>query len=196
MFDLYFDEFDPEERKQILDNLQPDAEEEQSLEQIRTLFSLRYKKNRRGGYDDQFMAALMMIRSLPDENYAGTKRRKEKDMQRAMQILCLDSGRGFSTDILFAEMYQMIYYYMSLCMEDRHYSSVLFDLGRMNDERIVQKLQADLLKITETISTYAEEGKDHYQILVQAIEETTNDKLNTLERKSKSKQSIRKIDQR
>ncbi len=195
MFDQYFDEFDPEERKQILDNLQPDAEEEQSLEQIRTLFSLRYKENKKGGYDDAFLGAMMSLHFISEKTTRTGRRQIEKEIQRVMQILCLGQDRDFSADILFAEMYQLIYYYMSLCMEDHNFCSVLFNFGRMSEENITRKIQTELLEIKDIVSSYAEE-KNNYSLLVKAIEDTINDRLKTGTSTRASKQGVKKIDQR
>ncbi len=195
MFDLYFDEFDPVKRKEILDSLKPEEGEEKALEQLRALFSLRYKENRKGGYDDTFLGAMMILRSLSDKTYKTGKRKMEKETRKAMQILCLDRKQEFSSDLLFSEMYQLIYYYMSLCMEDHHFGSVLFDFGRMSDENITRKIQTELFQIRDTVSSYAEEEND-YPILARAIEEAIRDRLKTAASTSTPKQGVRKVDQR
>ncbi len=47
MFDEYFEELDPAKRKKILDSLQPEPGQEETVEQMRRLFATRYKLGKR-----------------------------------------------------------------------------------------------------------------------------------------------------
>ncbi len=47
MFDEYFAELDPNKRKKILDSLTPEPGQEETLEQMRKLFDVRYKIGKR-----------------------------------------------------------------------------------------------------------------------------------------------------
>ncbi len=178
MFDEYFNEFDPVTRKEILDNLQPEAGEEVLLEQVRTLFTIRYKPNKKGGYDDKFIAYLMSFHYIAEKRGQTERGRNRygREIQKEMHALCLDRTDEFSPIILYKEIYQLIYLYISSCMEDHHFGSVLFGIGHMKEPKIVGKIQEYMLVIRDLVAEYAQENEG-YQILVNAINDVINEKL-------------------
>ncbi len=175
MFDEYFRELEPAKRKEILDGLTPEAGEEESLEQIRSLFSLRYTPNKKLGYTDEFVGALMSLRLIA-YNPSG-KRRDARLAGEAMHTLCLDRTDEFSPDILYSELCQLMAFYISSCLDDSQYRSVVFGLGRMRDERLVDKIQKDLNRIWEEVTKYSVHGRNA-QILKNAMDDTMDKLMN------------------
>ncbi len=191
MLDKYFEELDAVKREAILDELtvspkseqpaEPDEQEtepdEQQLDQLRTLFSLRYEPNKRGGYNDRFIRALTLL--LDVAKNPGSKMRAKKNLSQvteAVHILCLDRVEEFSESLLYRELCQLITLYIWICGEDAQYQSVFLSMGRMASDKLNEKIRQDLDLLWQPIPTYLSE-KDEYLLFKNAIEDTALQKL-------------------
>ncbi len=198
MLDKYFEELDAVKREAILDELtvapkpeqpamsdeqQPEqneqetAPDEQQLDQLRTLFSLRYEPNKRGAYNDRFIRALTLL--LDVAKNPGSKMRAKKNrsqVEEAVHILCLDRVEEFSESLLYRELCQLITLYIWICGEDAQYQSVFLSMGRMASDKLNEKIRQDLDLLWQPIATYLGEKKE-YLLFKNAIEDTALQKL-------------------
>ncbi len=184
MFDNYFEELDPVKRKEILDGLQKVSgsdplsdSDAAALEQMRTLFALRYELNKKGGYNDHFIGALTKLTEVA-KNSGGrlTEKRNTNMVAEAVHTLCLDRGGEFSEDILYREMCQLISLYISICGDDTLYQSAFLGMGRMTGENIREKIRTDLNLFWETIDTYLGDLPD-FNVFKRAIADMMIKKL-------------------
>ncbi len=171
MFDDYFNELDPVKRKEILDALQPEPGEEQTLDEIRRLFSVRYTPGKKEGYDDGFIVNLVNIRNIaynPRERFGS--RQDAKDVKRAVHALCLDRTDEFSEDVLYHEMCQLISLYIDTCLDDNHYQAILFGLGHLKRDQLQAKLGMDMHYFWDPVQKFMDE--DSYSFYKNAIIDT------------------------
>ncbi len=205
MLDKYFEELDAVKREAILDSLtassellhpskpdeqqpeqgkqqptpdeQEDALSEQELTQLRTLFSLRYEPNKKGGYFDRFIRALTVL--LDVATNPGGKMRDKKNLSmvtEAVHTLCLDREEEFSESLFYRELCNLISLYIWICGEDAQYQSVFLSMGRMSRDKLDEKIRKDLDLIWEPIKTYLGE-KDEYLLFKNAIADTSLQRL-------------------
>ncbi len=205
MLDKYFGELDAMRREAILDSLtassellhpskpdgqqpgtdeqqptpdgQEDALSDQELTQLRTLFSLRYEPNKKGGYNDRFIRALTIL--LDVANNPGGKMREKKNVSQvteAVQTLCLDREEEFSETLLYRELCNLITLYIWICGEDAQYQSVFLSMGRMSRDKLNEKIRKDLDLLWEPIPAYLGE-KDEYLLFKNAIGDIALQKL-------------------
>ncbi len=199
MLEAYYYEFDPVKRKEILDNDPPEPDEEPYLEQIRNLFSIRYTINRDGSYKDTFIGALISFQFIADRDRQIGKHQRAREVKKGMHILCLDRGNEFDPQILYMEMYHLVYLYICSCMEDHQYGSVFLGIGRMKETKITGKIRHEMTEIWDLISDYTD-GNEGYRILTTAIRNIVTEKIkppeDPEEEEKKSSQSVpRKFDE-
>ena len=172
MFEDYYREPDAVKRKAFLDGFQPAEGDAAALAQRKTLFELRYKSNKKGGYDDRFIGCwldLKFVAEAPDGRLA--QKRNRKMAQAAVHQLCLDRREEFPEEVLYAEMCHLALTYISSCTEDSHYKGVFWGLGTVSDERLRSRLEADLKETEAGLSRYPELEED-LRILKKAIADT------------------------
>ncbi len=172
MFEDYYREPDAGKRKAILDGFQPAEGDAAAPAQRKTLFDLRYKKNKKGGYDDLFLGCwldLKFIAEASDGRFAS--KRNRKIAQAAVHQLCLDRREEFSEEVLYAEMCHLTLTYISSCTEDSRYKGVFWGLGTVSDERLRSRLGVDLKEMEAGLSRYPEFAED-FRVLKMAIADT------------------------
>jgi len=172
MFEEYYREPDPVKRKELLDGYVPEEGDEALPGQMRALFDLRYKRNRKGGYDDLFLRSWLDLK-LATVAPAGmmSKKRNQKQVCAAVRQLCLDRREEFSEEVLYEEMCHLTMVYISSCLRDSKYTGVFWGLGKVSDEKLQIRITTDLKEFTEGISHYPEQEED-FRILKTAIADT------------------------
>ncbi|MCC8028694.1 MAG: hypothetical protein LIO75_02655 [Lachnospiraceae bacterium] len=188
MFEEYYGEPDPVKRKAILDEYIPEertADSEGSdpegggavPEQIKKLFDLRYKCNKKGGYDDRFLGAWLDLKLAAEGPISRmAKKRIEKQVRSAVHVLCLDRRDEFSGDVLYREMCHLATVYISSCTQDSRYTGVFWGLGKISDEKLQSRLCTDLENFAEGLSRFPEAGEDT-SILRKAVADTEERKI-------------------
>ncbi len=172
MFEEYYKEPDPAKRKELLDGYIPEEGDEALPEQMRVLFDLRYKRNRKGGYDDLFLRSWLDLK-LASVSPPGvmSKKRIQKQVCTAVHQLCLDRREEFSEEVLYQEMCHLAMVYISSCLQDSKYAGVFWGLGKISDEKLQIRITTDLKEFTEGLSRYPESEAD-FHILKSAIADT------------------------
>lgn len=172
MFEDYYREPDAAKRKALLDGYLQEKSDAAVPAQMKILFELRYKRNKKGGYDDRFIGGwldLKFVAEAPDGMLS--KKRNRKMAQDAVRMLCLDRRGEFPEEVLYEEMCHLTLTYISSCTEDSHYKGVFWGLGTVSDERLKSRLAADLDELTEGLARYPD-LEDDFRILKKAIVDT------------------------
>ncbi len=184
-FEEYYRETDPVKRKEILDELVAAPGHEQQLAQIRALFPIRYEANRQGGYNDLFIGCMLTLRDIA-YNSGGSLRKKQntEKIRETVHTLCLDRGDEFSKDILYRELYNLVTDYVDSCYEDHQYNSVVFGLGWMRSDALLNKVRNDLTLIAEQIPEYLGE-QEGYPLFGEVIRDVMDQQLTPDPRRSR-----------
>lgn len=164
----YYMESNPEKRKQLLDErLAVDDSDE--IRKIKELFDCRYQKMKDGKYMDSFLKGWLEMALVGGnmKSYFAQKRNKKTVMQVA-QMWCLDREEEFGRELLYDELGHLAGVYIASCLSDTHYQSVIFNIGRMKDEKVKQKIKDDLELVSRTIPE-ALEVKDTFALFERAV---------------------------
>ncbi len=157
----YYNEYDPIRRKKILDSLVPEEGREQDIEQMRTLFALRYKQNRKGVYVDQFLNALLIFRMLSYHNNNFNKRQNRKEVARSARMLCLDRAEEFNLHVFCRELCNVLAQYVSDSLADSKYTGIVFGAEgtRANTNR--DKVEQEFGELRDLLDMFLENQKGH-----------------------------------
>ncbi len=173
MFEEYFREPMADKRKEILDQITVEEVGQDWLDQLHTLFDLRYKPDGKGGYADHFLRAFFDLKQASEDadSTFGYKRNRRKVLA-ALSTLCLDrvgNGEGeYARDILYREMCHLTAFYISTCQVDHNYNAVIWGVGHVNDERTRKRLTLDLDRIGEALPRYLD-LEDEYVLMKEAV---------------------------
>ena len=171
----YYREFDPAVRLRMLEECTEDTPE--NLEQMKQLFELRYKKDDKGKYADNFLRYFVDLRLVAEQlDKLFSKKRNIKYARKALENLQLHSGSQFAEDILMMEMYQLASFYIVACSSDINYTAVVFGLGKKDDDKIREKLKLDLTRIGKLIPKYLE-MQEEFTVLARSIDEAVEEYL-------------------
>ncbi len=181
MSDKFYQEFEPQKRKEILD-----ASPESYSSAQRELFDLRYLQPKKGGffsgifkinseaYSDGFLAAWIDIKVILSSQMGFITRMGDtRRITSALERLCIPRAAEFA-DALSNELEHMVRLYVHTCLTDRGYGSTAFGLAQLSDENIQAKLKADLKEVQESLPTYFKDESD-YKPLISAIEKVLRD---------------------
>lgn len=172
MFEEYYREPDPVKRKELLDEYCPDEGAEALQDQMRILFDLRYRHNRKGGYDDCFLRSWLDLKlAAGGPGSMMSKKRGTKQVRAAVHQLCLDRMGEFADEILYEEMCHLTMVYISSCLQDSKYIGAFWGLGKISDERQRSRVTVDLDELVQGLSRYPGVEED-IRILKRAIEDT------------------------
>lgn len=164
----YYMEGNPEKRKELLDErLAMDDSDE--MQKVKELFDCRYKKMKDGKYMDVFLKGWLEMALIGSNlsSYFARKKNKKAVMEVA-QMWCLDREEEFGRDLLYDEMGHLAGVYIASCLNDTHYQSILFNIGRMKAEKVKQKIKGDLELVSRTVPE-ALEVKDTFALFERAV---------------------------
>ncbi len=71
------------------------------------------------------------------------KRRAVREIRKVKEDWDVEllKGRGeLGEKLMYQELYNLIRFYMELCATDRNYTTTLFGMMRMDEEKVVQKI--------------------------------------------------------
>ncbi len=166
----YYMEGTPEKRRKLLDDrLAIDDSDE--IKKIEALFDARYQKMKDGKYMDSFLKGwleMALIGNNLNSHFARTK--NKKTAMKAARMWCLDREEEFGRDLLYDELGHLAGVYIASCLNDTHYQSILFNIGRMKEDKVKQKIKNDLELISRTIPE-ALEMKDTFSLFERAVED-------------------------
>lgn len=164
----YYMEGIPEQRKLLLDR-QLAVDDSEKMQKIKELFDCRYKKMKDGKYMDAFLRGWIELALVGNSLNSRFSQKKNKKVALSVaQTWCLDREEEFGRDLLYDEMGHLAGVYISSCLNDSHYKSILLDIGRMKEEKVKQKIKNDLELISRTIPE-ALELKDTFALFECAV---------------------------
>lgn len=147
----YYMEGNPRQRKQLLDERLAVDDSEQ-MQRIKALFDCRYQETKDGKYVDMFLKGWLEMSLLCNSlNSYFAQKKNKKTALKVAQMWCLDREEEFGRDLLYDELAHLAGVYIASCLNDTHYRSILFDIGRMKDEKVRQKIKNDLRSISQTV---------------------------------------------
>ena len=156
----YYKELKREKRKEILEAAI--AEEGMSPEnELRTkLLELRYgKKIDRSNSIDYFIRGWMTLRFLSTNS--GTlffKKKAKRELGNVRKDWQFDLAEEYGETgqkVLYQELCNMTRVYLDLCQKDRNYGSILFGIGKIKEESLVNKIAKDIYTIAYEIPQMA-----------------------------------------
>lgn len=167
----YFAELKPEGRKAILEARRT-QEVDDTLLLLEKLFEFRYTRDKKGTYADQFLGQFLQLR-ITAENLDAmfSERKNRKVVKQCLEKLQLHGTSEFPEELIYQEMCQLTALYIVTCSGDVNYTSVIWGLGKKNDDKISQKINLDLERIGEAIPKYLS-MEDEYRVLKAAIIDT------------------------
>lgn len=147
----YYMETDAVQRKRLLEE-QLMADDSEETQKIKQLFECRYKKMKDGKYMDVFLKEWMVLFLIGNDLKSFfSQKRNRKMAQEAAEALCLGREAEFGTDILYDELGHLAGTYIVSCLNDSNYRSVLFNIGRMKEDKVKQKIRNDLELVSKII---------------------------------------------
>ena len=150
--DCFYRERDAKIRKMLLDEADKEGLTPEENEIRRHLFELRYPEN--GAVKDTFLRAWLEVRFLRENN--GNFLFRSKGPTKIIQILDEIGFADLGDDrtykgLLYQEVYHLGMLYASLCQEDKGYSSVIFGIGTMSEDKLANKIGAEFRDVAVNI---------------------------------------------
>lgn len=164
----YYMEGNPEKRRQLLEErLAIDDSDE--IKKTEALFDARYQKMKDGKYMDLFLKGWLEIALIGNHlNSYFAQKKNKKTAVKVAEMWCLDREEEFGRELLYDELAHLAGVYIASCLNDTHYQSILFNIGRMKDEKVKQKIKNDLELISRTIPEGVE-MKDTFSLFEKAV---------------------------
>ncbi|MCD8217642.1 MAG: hypothetical protein LUD01_06285 [Clostridiales bacterium] len=180
MFEEYYREPEPAERKKILDACVPDDSDAERLEQMKRLFEIRYSVDKNGVWADSFVRSFLELRMIAEKTGSiFASRRNKKTGMAALESLCLNRLGEFGEDVLYRELCHTTAVYISACTRDKKYTSLIWGLGKISDKKTVGKIRYDMQKVGEDIPKLLH-AEEECRILSRAVKDTEEKMLEDL----------------
>ncbi len=158
--DSYYNEQDPKMRRRMLDaaigqGLSPKEDEVRDA-----IFQIRHpdgtKPMSNGAVRDAYMGVWLNLHLIKDSLSSRISRRGNvKRAKEALAILKEDEIRErfgqLGADLLYHEVVHLAKVYMTLCNEDKQYTSIILGFGRMKEDRIIGKISEDAYTVARAI---------------------------------------------
>ena len=166
---------DPVVRKRILDEAIKQGIDQEGNELRQMLWEHRYPK---GIGEDEFFKAWMYFDFVSEEinAYFGKKKRLNNVKQHLERLGMEDmKARGpFGEQVLYEELYHLVYNYIQLCADDRNYGSLILGFGKMNKDSYALKVARNIRRVCYVVP----EGlglKEEFALLQKAATEAYYD---------------------
>lgn len=160
----YMRELSRKKRRQLLEEaivsegMSPDNELRQKLYEAR--FGLNEKAKA-----DYFIRGWMTLYNLQNapRGFFGRKRIEKdlSDIRSDWRLELADSYGSIGQEVLYQEFFNMVLVYISLCMTDRNYSSLLLGMGRMQEETLIAKVAGDLFRTAWEVPDQLNRGQEY-----------------------------------
>ena len=139
---------DPVIRKKILDEsikqgVDPEGDKLRSM-----LWERRYPK---GIDEDEYFKAWMYFDFVAEEiNAFFGKKKRLNNVKQHLERIGIYAMKEFGElgeQILYEELYHLVYNYIQLCADDRNYGSVILGFGKMNKDSYALKVAKNLRRV-------------------------------------------------
>lgn len=147
----YYRESDPLKRIALLERAVAEGEDTEENAIRKELWEIRYgeaAETGKGARADGFLALWMVLEYNRD---AGKKLfgsgRANKEIIKTLNKLRFEEIQNKSDlhrELLYRECVHMVQLYMNLCQKDKNYSSLLLGMISMSDDRVKDKIRADI----------------------------------------------------
>ena len=157
---IFYDEMDAAARKDMLEEAirqELDPENDSARKQI---FEARYEKKERSGVmpDRYLQLVLECIYAANQKRGSAKNAKKILKMMEDLGMTAAASGDSALREALRAEIRHAVRLYITICRQDRHYSSIVFGLGRMSEESVTAKIRSDIEKIAHGVDEAEDES--------------------------------------
>ena len=112
------------------------------------------------------------------------KRRAVREIRKVKEDWDVEllKGRGeLGEKLMYQELYNLIRFYMELCATDRNYTTTLFGMMRMDEEKVVQKIAKEIYTVAYEIPKSLD-MEEEFQILRRAARDAFADQYPRQER--------------
>lgn len=146
--DSYYREREPRLRLELLDAADEQGLTPEDNRVRRELYEIRYPKN--GPVKDTYLRAWMNLRFiLTQKSSLFSRGMNPKQVMKELDLIGFDRlGEDASyRALLYQELYHLGMLYASLCTEDKNYTSLIFGLGSLSEEKLALKIGAEFQDI-------------------------------------------------
>lgn len=164
----YYSELDPEKRLELLEK-QLKISAGSDLGNYTAIFQARYEKQKSGGYADRFLEGWLELSFMAKNRTS--KMLLKGNRKKAAKILSLwdgDNALPWGKELVVAELKHLAATYITACLSDQTYRSVLLNMGKMKDEKVVQKIREDLDQVTVKLPQ-ALGMQEEFQMFTEAV---------------------------
>lgn len=181
----YYQETNKDKRKKILEA----AIEEEGMnpeDELRLeLWERRYgqRKNEPEGIDRYIRGWMGMLYLDQSASFFSGKRKALREIRKVKEDWNeeLLKGKGeLGEKLMYQEMYNMIKLYMELCVTDRSYTTTMFGMMRVDEKKIVQRMEKEIYVVTCEIPRNLG-MQEEFQILRKAAKDAFTDQYQSPE---------------
>ena len=182
----YYQETDKEKRKKILEAA-IEAEGMNPEDELRLeLWERRYGRREKEpeGIDRYIRGWMGMVYLNQSSMTFLVKRRAVREIRKVKEDWDVEllKGRGeLGEKLMYQELYNLIRFYMELCATDRNYTTTLFGMMRMDEEKVVQKIAKEIYTVAYEIPKSLD-MEEEFQILRRAARDAFADQYPRQER--------------
>ena len=151
----YYRELDRDKRKEILDQVIAEEGMSPEKEVRKKLLEERYEQGKRNVQIDRFIRGWMTLAYT--QNISGGRFGRKKLMKDRESILKdwnfrLAGEYGEEGEkALYQELHNMTELYLTLCLDDKAYSSMILGIGRMSKSSLTSKIARDVYNMAYVI---------------------------------------------
>lgn len=156
LIDLYFETTDKEERRNILDRIKAKGEDEEFVRICEELYDHRYvSREKKVQNIDYAIRGWVNMKFLPEVargwfSKKGLRAKVDEILDDLGYNVCAKYGvRG--REILYKDLCNAIRVYIKLCQSDKGYSSILFGIGRIKQDKLIAKMGHDIVTVSYSI---------------------------------------------
>lgn len=147
----------------------------------RKIFDLRYPELRGETDTADVFLRLMMELKVQSQNSGGLfgdrfARKSVGKLLEKTKIAELAEGSTEVRELLFRELYHLGVLYVTICGEDGNYRSLILGLGKMPEDRLREKIRADLASIADAAPAKLH-MEEEFSVLAEALYAVAEDYL-------------------
>lgn len=186
--DCYYREREPQVRKALLDEADAEGLTKEENRIRRKLYERRYPS--KGPTKDSFLKAWLDVRFLKERDSGLFKGPNPKKLMKVLDEIGFDElgedrvYRG----ILYQEVYHLGLLYASLCQEDKGYSSIIFGIGTLSEDKLAGKIGAEFRDIAIEIPKKFNLEDSKYSLWTDALTDAYCDMFPDFERSFRSEE--------
>ena len=153
----YYEEFDPERRRRLLNEAMAAGDGTAAENEIRRrLWELRYVQPRKNApLADRYIALWLALDRWRKAGLAPRKARAaRKELEKMAGLLQPEGDAGLVQPLLHAELVHTVRLYLSTCTQS-NYGTMLMSMMRMRDDQIVGKAAKEVAEVTLAVPRWA-----------------------------------------